>query len=306
VTVEEGDLIEEILRLKGERNAVILAHNYQMPEIQDIADLIGDSLDLARKAQTTDADVIVFCGVDFMSETTAMINPGKTVLMPARDASCPMAAMLPDDIIRKAREEHPNAEVVMYINTRAAAKVYADCVCTSSNAVKVVESMGSDKVIFAPDRNLAHYVQQKTDKELIVVPEKGMCIVHENITLKDVKNARQEHPDAKLTVHPEVPPKVQDEADHIGSTNQMIQYVKDTKWGEYIIGTEHGIIHRMQKEAPDKKYYPACTRAVCLNMKKTNLENLRDALDKMQYKVEVPKETAEKARAPIQRMLDLK
>ncbi|MFH1404110.1 MAG: quinolinate synthase NadA [Candidatus Altiarchaeota archaeon] len=299
------NITEEILKLKEDRNAVILAHNYQIPEIQDLGDFVGDSLDLARKAMNTDADVIVFCGVDFMAETAAILNPEKTVLLPAKTAQCPMAMLLTPEKIRKAREEHPDADVVMYINTHAAAKVYADCVCTSSNAIRIVEAMESETILFAPDRHLASYVQKNTSKKIIPVPDRGLCVVHNNIMLEDVREAREKHPDALLTVHPETPPEVQELADHIGSTNQMIRYVRETDNEEFIIGTEIGIIHRMRKEAPGKKYYPACERAVCRSMKEINLDNLREALDKMQHKVEVPKDIADKTRTAIERMLEL-
>ncbi|MFH0861786.1 MAG: quinolinate synthase NadA [Candidatus Altiarchaeota archaeon] len=304
--MDQGELVKDILKLKKCRNAVILAHNYQRPEIQDLGDFVGDSLELARKAQSTESDIIVFCGVDFMAETAAIINPGKTVLIPAWEALCPMAAMLPPETIRQAREENPDAEVVMYVNTTAAAKVYADCICTSANAVKVVNSMDADTILFAPDRNLAYYVAQRTKKRIITVPEKGMCVVHDRITVDDVMAARKAHPNAKVTVHPECIPDVQAIADHIGSTKQMIEYVKTDPSPEYIIGTEVDIAHRMRKEAPDKTFYPACEKAICRNMKKNTLENLRDALLNMQYKVVVPEKIVEKARKPIERMLALK
>ena len=298
-------LQKEILRLKKERNAVILAHNYQRPEIQDLGDFVGDSLELARKAQKTEADVIVFCGVDFMAETAAIVNPGKTVLLPAWDAMCPMAAMLPPEAIKRAREEHPEAEVVMYVNTLAAAKAYADCICTSANAVKVVNSMKADTILFAPDKNLAYYVAQRTKKNIIPVPQTGFCIVHENIKLEDVLKAKAEHPNAKLTVHPETPAEVQKIADHIGSTKQMIEYVKSSPDREFIIGTEVDIIYRMKKEAPGKSFYPACQKSICRNMKKITLENLHEALKNMQYRIEVPEKIADAARKPIERMLAL-
>jgi len=297
--------VEDILRLKEKRNAVILAHNYQRPEIQDLGDFLGDSLALARQAQTTDADVIVFCGVDFMAETAAIVNPDKTILLPEHTAQCPMAALLKDDVMRKAREEHPEAEVVMYINTRAESKTYADCICTSSNALKVVEAMDADSILFAPDKNLAHYVQERTKKKIIPVPEYGVCAVHNKMSREEVDKVVKAHPNAKLTVHPEVAADIQEIADHVGSTKQMIEYVKENPSKEFIIGTEVGIIHRMKKETPGKQFYPACDTAVCQNMKKINLQNLHESLEKMQYKIEVPEETAEKARAAIQKMLDL-
>jgi len=305
--VDQGETVKKILKLKKDRNAVILAHNYQRPEIQDLGDFVGDSLELARKARETKAEVIVFCGVDFMAETAAVVNPGKTVIIPAWDANCPLAAMLPPETIKAARKEHPEAGVVMYVNTSAASKVYADIICTSANAVKVVESMEADTILFAPDKNLAYYVAQRTKKMIIPVPENGNCIVHHRfITKEEVERARGEHPNAKLTVHPETVPEVQAMADHIGSTKQMIEYVKKDAGKEFIIGTEVDIIHRMRKEAQGKTFWPACEKAICRNMKKTTLENLHEALEKMQYKIEVPEKIAEKARTPIERMLALK
>ncbi len=304
--MDNEELVDAIKELKEGRNAVILAHNYQRGEVQDIGDFLGDSLGLSRKAGETKADVIVFCGVDFMAETAAIVNPGKTVLLPEHTAQCPMAALLPPETIKKAREEHPQAEVVMYINTHAAAKAYADCVCTSSNALKVVEAMDSDTILFAPDRHLGHYVQQQTSKKLIMVPEKGVCVVHNKIRLEDVEKAKKEHPDALVTVHPEVPPEVQAISDHVGSTSQMLKYVKETDHQEFIIGTEPGMIHRMEKETSGKKFYPACETAICQNMKKITLQHVYDALDKMQYEVTVPEDIAGKARDAIQRMLDIK
>ncbi len=299
------DLAEKILKLRAERNAVILAHNYQRPEIQDLADFVGDSLELARTAQSVDADVIVFCGVDFMAESAAILNPDKKVIMPVKEAMCPLAMMLPKEVIINAKERYPDAEVVMYVNTHAEAKAHADCICTSGNAVKVVEAMDADQIIFAPDKNLAHYVSLRTDKEIIPVPHYGMCIVHENIKLSDVKAAMAAHPKAKLTVHPEVPAEVQELAHHIGGTKGMVDFVKKDKGKEFIVGTENGLIHRMMKETHGKKFYPACETAICQNMKKTNLENLHQALKEMKHVITVPEDIAEAARIPLERMLTL-
>lgn len=301
--MEKEALVKDILRLRGERNAVILAHNYQRPEIQDLADFVGDSLELARKAQTTDAKVVVFCGVDFMAETAAIVNPDKTVLIPAWEAMCPLAAMLPPEVIKRAREEHPGAEVVMYVNTSAAAKVYADIICTSANAVAVTNSMESDTILFAPDKNLAYYVQQRTKKKVIPVPDYGICAVHHNIKAGHIEDAKRLHPQAKVTVHPECPPEVQVIANHIGSTKAMVEYVRTDTAKEYIVGTEVDILHRMRKEAPGKIFHPACDSAICRNMKKNTLENLHEALLNMQYKVELPQKIADAARKPIERML---
>lgn len=303
--MNDNELVKEIIELKKERNAVILSHNYQIGRIQDLADFVGDSFQLACSAKQTDADIIVFCGVDFMAETAAIINPEKKVLLPDMDAQCPMAAMLPEETIKKAREDYPDAAVVMYINTIAEAKTHADCICTSGNAVKVVENMDSDTILFAPDRNLAHYVRQRTEKDIIAVPPDGICIVHERILPEDILNIKSFHPHALLAVHAECRPKVQAMADHVGSTKTMLDFVGESDADEFIIGTEPGIIHRMKKQSPNKTFYPAKESSICLNMKKINLLNLKQALEEIRYEVEVPKEIARAARAPIERMLQI-
>ncbi|MBM3309669.1 MAG: quinolinate synthase NadA, partial [Candidatus Altiarchaeales archaeon] len=259
--MDYGRLQSEIKKLKEERNAVILSHNYQRPEVQDIADFLGDSYGLSREAAKTKADIIVFCGVDFMAETAKILNPEKTVLLPAREALCPMAMLLTSQQIIEAKKRHPDAEVVLYVNTHAEQKALADYVCTSGNAVKVVNAVKSDTVIFGPDVNLTYYVQKRTKKRLITVPERGVCQTHHQITLKDVLNARKEHPNAKVVVHPETPPAVQDMADHIASTEGIINYCKKSKSREFIIGTENGILYRMGKEIPGKKFHQASPMA---------------------------------------------
>jgi quinolinate synthase len=298
-------LHEEIRRLKKERNAVILGHNYQRPEVQDIADFVGDSYGLSRKAAETDADVIVFCGVDFMAETAKILNPEKTVLIPALEAMCPMAMLLTSQQLIEAKKKHPKAEVVLYVNTHAEQKALADCICTSSNAAKVVNAMKSDTIIFGPDVNLAYYIQKRTGKRIICVPEKGVCPTHHQISLKDVEKARREHPQAKLVVHPEVPPEVQDAADAIASTEGIITYCKNSPAGEFIIGTEKGILYRMHKEIPGKKFYKASDMALCPTMKTITLEKVAASLRNMQNKVELPEDIARKARRALQRMLEL-
>ncbi|MDD5111679.1 MAG: quinolinate synthase NadA [Candidatus Altiarchaeota archaeon] len=303
--MDNSHLQSEIRALKKERNAVILAHNYQRPEVQDVADYLGDSYGLSREAAKTDADVIVFCGVDFMAETAKILNPEKTVLIPAVEALCPMAMLLTSDDIVKARKQYPGAEVVLYINTHASEKALCDCVCTSGNAVKVVNAMKSDTIIFGPDLNLAHYVRKRTGKRIVPVPEKGVCPTHHQITLKDVEQARKKHPDAKLVVHPEVPAEVQDVADHIASTEGIIEYCKKSPGKEFIIGTEKGILYRMHKEIPGKKFYPASDMAICPTMKTITLEKVLSSLKNMQNRVEVPQDTAIKARKSIERMLEI-
>ena len=300
------EIVKEILELKKQRNAVILAHNYQRPEVQDIADFVGDSLGLSRKASAADAKVIVFCGVDFMAETAAMINPNKTVLLPAEWALCPMAMLLSLDALLKKQKEYPDAQTVLYINTHADVKAHADCICTSANADKVVNAMKADTVIFGPDRNLAYYVRKRSKKKIVVVPEYGLCPTHHMIQVEDVMKARQAHPKAELVVHPEVIPEVQDMADHIASTEGMIAYCKQSPVEEFILGTEVGILHRMHKEMPGKKFYPASEMSFCNTMKMITLHHVRDSLKEMKHKVTVPKETADKARKAIERMLALK
>lgn len=303
--MNQSELQKEVSRLKKERNAVILAHNYQRPEVQDVADFIGDSYGLSRSAAETKADVIVFCGVDFMAETAKILNPEKIVLIPALEALCPMAMLLSSEHIIEARKRYPGAEVVLYINTHAEQKALADCISTSGNAVKIVNAMKSDTVIFGPDVNLSYYVQKRSRKKIVTVPEKGVCQTHHQITLRDVEKARREHPDARLVVHPEVPPEVQDIADHIASTEGILDYCKKSGEKEFIIGTENGILYRMRKEIPGKVFYKASEMALCPTMKTITLPKIIASLKSMQNQVELPEEIASKARRALQRMMEL-
>jgi quinolinate synthase len=300
--VQGGSFIhDEILRLKRDRHAIILAHNYQTADVQDIADLTGDSLELSRAAATMDGDVIVFCGVDFMAETAAIISPEKTVLLPANDACCPMADMITADELKLVKSRHPEAAVVCYVNTTAEVKAESDICCTSSNAVKVVNSLQEDRIIFVPDRNLGLYTQRFTKKEIL--PWEGFCTVHDRITPDHVRKAHNLHPDAIILVHPECRPEVIDLADHVASTSGIIRYVGDSAKKEFIIGTETGILHRIGKESPTKKCYPLSPEAICTNMKKTDLNKVRDALISLQPRITVPEEIAHRARCAIERML---
>ncbi|MEI7856756.1 MAG: quinolinate synthase NadA [Methanomicrobiales archaeon] len=294
---------DEILALKKERNAIILVHNYQLPEVQDIADLCGDSLELSRAAATMEGEVIVFCGVDFMAETAAILSPDKTVLLPAPDACCPMAQMISAEELRFAKARNPNAAVVCYVNTTAEVKAESDICCTSSNAIKVVNSVEQDRIIFVPDRNLGRYAARFTKKE--VLPWEGFCIVHDQITPAQVAAARRAHPGAVLLVHPECRPEIIDLADHVASTSGIINYVRTTPGLEFIIGTENGILHRLAKECPEKQCYPLSSAAVCRNMKKTDLTKVRDALQTLRPRIIVPEEIADRARGAIERMLAL-
>jgi len=299
----DSSLRNEILRLKKERNAIILAHNYQIAGVQDIADLTGDSLELSRAAATLEGDVIVFCGVDFMAETAALLSPEKTVLLPAADACCPMAEMITAAELRLVKSQHPDAAVVCYVNTTAGVKAESDICCTSSNAVTVVNSLAEGQVIFVPDRNLARYVARFTKKEIL--PFEGFCIVHDQITPAHVKAAQERHPGAKVVVHPECRPEVIDRADIVASTSGMIRHVCTSPDTSFIIGTEVGILHRIKKECPEKLCYPLMEAAVCRNMKKTDLAAVRDALLLLRPRITVPEEIALRARRPIERMLAL-
>ncbi len=301
--MEHEKLVEEILRLKEERNAIIMAHNYQLPEIQDIADFLGDSLELARKAVNVDAEVIVFAGVDFMAETAKILNPEKTVLLPTRRATCAMANMLKPEHIIEAKKKYPDAPVVLYVNTTAETKAYADVTVTSANAVKIVEKLESDVIIFGPDKNLAHYVAKQTGKKVIPVPEYGHCYVHRQFTLEDVERARRLHPNAKLMVHPECEPEVQERADIIVSTGGMIRRACEHE--EWVVFTEREMVYRLSKLYPEKKFYPAREGAFCIGMKAITLKHIYESLRDMKYPVEVPEEIAEKARKAIEKMLEM-
>lgn len=298
---DTADLRADILRLKEEHSAIILAHNYQLPEVQDIADLTGDSLELSRAAAAMEGEVIVFCGVDFMAETAAILSPEKTVLLPSAEACCPMADMITAAELKLVKSKHPDAAVVCYVNTTAEVKAESDICCTSSNAVKVVNSVASDTVIFVPDRNLAAYAARFTEKTIL--PWEGFCIVHDQITPGDVREARKIHPDAEVIVHPECRPGVIDLADYVASTSGMITRVGASPAKKFIIGTEIGILHRLAKEFPEKKCYPLSGSAVCQNMKKTDQKKVLLSLKTMKPRITVPEDVASRARTAIERML---
>lgn len=299
------DLADSILRLKEAKNAVILAHNYQVAEIQDIADFLGDSLELSRKAVAVDTDLIVFCGVDFMAETAKILNPDKRVVVPDADACCPMAEMLDLQYLKDLQAANPDADTVLYVNTLAEEKAECDCVCTSANADRIVNAMESDKVIFGPDQNLAYYVEKRTDKEIIVAPPTGMCVVHHGMTMKDLEGARKEHPRAEVVVHPECPPKLQEAADAIASTSGMLRYCRDSDAEGFIIGTENGMLYRLEKEIPGKEFYPLAPDAICRNMKKNTLEKVHSALKDEKPAIAVPEEVRLRSKKAIDRMLEL-
>lgn len=300
---EKKTAAEKIAGLKSEYNATILAHNYQLPEIQDIADLTGDSLELARAAAAMDSEMLIFCGVDFMAETAAILSPDKKVILPAPDARCPMADMITAGEVKVLRERFPGAAVVAYVNTSAEVKAESDICCTSANAVAVVKSVDSDKVIFLPDRNLARYVARFTEKEII--PWEGYCIVHDRISPSDIVHARHLHPDAEVLVHPECRPGVIDLADFVYSTSGMIRHACGSRSKEFIIGTETGLLYQLEKRCPGKNFIPLSEKAVCTNMKKTGLTELLGALERKGPIVRVPEDIASRARDAIERMLEI-
>ena len=296
------NITERIQQLKAERNAVILAHNYQPAEIQEIADMLGDSLELSRLAAGVDAQVIVFCGVTFMAETAAILNPEKTVLLPRLDAGCPMADMITAPDLLKVREQHLGVPIVTYVNTTAAVKAESDLCCTSANAIKVVESLtDAGTVYMAPDKNLAQYAARHTDKK--VLHWNGFCPIHNNLTADDIAQARAKYPGAKLLAHPECRPEVLEMADGVFSTSGMLKYVAESSHDAFIIATEVGILHPMAKAAPGKKLYPASPRMICADMKKTSLEDVVTSLETLQPRITVPEETRVRALAAVERML---
>jgi len=306
VTGENMSLTEKILKLKKEKKALILAHNYQRPEIQDVADYVGDSIELSRKAaQEKDAQMIVFSAVDFMAESAAILNPTKKVLLPCLGARCPMAQMVTADEIKRAKNKHPKAPVVMYVNTLASSKALCDVCCTSANAVEVIKSLDAETILFGPDHNLAEYVAEKTGKTLIPVPECGFCPTHLLFQPEDVSVLKMQYPDATVMVHPECSTEMRKVADFVGSTSKMCRYAKESNAKTFIVGTEEGILHRLRTENPTKNFYLAYPDAVCPNMKLTTLDRLYTALKEEKNVVRVPEKVAKKARASLERMFEV-
>jgi quinolinate synthase len=293
------NLTTSVKKLKKERNAIILAHVYQRGEVQDIADYVGDSLDLSRMAVDTKADVIVFCGVDFMAETAVILNPYKTVLLPDKNAGCGLADMATEKQIIKLKKQNPGAEVVSYVNSSAEVKAASDICCTSANAISVVNSLSCDTVLFIPDKNLGSHVAEHTDKKIILWD--GYCYVHENISVNKLKYLKDEHPGAEIIVHPECPNDIRHMADFIGSTSQMSRYVKELRQKEFIVGTEDNFVYRLKSDNSDKYFYPVNT--LCEGMNTITLEKVKFALEKMEYKVTVPEEIREKAEIALDKML---
>ena len=302
---EIAELNAEISKFKKERNAVILAHNYQRPEVQDMGDFVGDSLGLAQEATKTDADIIVLCGVSFMAETAKLLNMEKTVLIPAEKANCPMAEMVNGDDIAELKREHPNSIVISYVNTTAETKAFTDICCTSSNALKIVRSIDKDTtVIFTPDTNLGHYIKRETGRENMVIWS-GLCPTHHILTADMVQKAKDTYPDAPVVVHPECKMEVIELADEVSSTGGMLKYAEATTEPIVLIGTERGMIYPLSKRNAKTKFIPLSEEMYCPTMKMGTLRNLRDSLKFMQFEVEVKLEYVEPARRSIERMLEL-
>ncbi len=302
--MSDEELIQKILKLKAERDAVILAHNYQIGEVQDIADFRGDSLGLSIEASKVKAKVILFCGVKFMAETAKIISPDRIVLMPDENAGCPMANMITVRQLKELKKKHPSALVVCYVNTTAAIKAESDICCTSANAVKVVNSLPKDvPIIFIPDKSLGEYVSKKSGREMILW--NGYCPTHHYILARDIISAKEKHPDAVVMVHPECTSDVIDLADQVLSTGGMCKFARESNVKEFIVGTEIGLLYTLRKENPDKKFYPATTLADCPNMKLNTLEKILWSLEDMVYEITVPEDIRARAWNTIKKMLDL-
>ncbi|GAB4245576.1 MAG: quinolinate synthase NadA [Thermoleophilia bacterium] len=302
--MDYGPQQEELRALARQKNAVVLAHNYQRPEVQDAADYVGDSLGLSRTAAEIDAEIILFCGVDFMAETAAILAPERTVILPEPRANCPMAGMVDTEGLKRLQDEHPGAITVSYVNTTAEVKALSDVCCTSANAAKVVSSLPADReIIFTPDCNLGAWTARQTGRDLILW--QGYCPTHDLIEPEDIQAAREEHPEAEVVVHPECRIEVSLLADAVESTSGMIRYCRESSAQEFIIGTELGMIHRLEKDVPGKRFYPATRSAICPNMKLTTLRKAVAALEAGAPVVQVPEEVREKALRAVRRMVEI-
>ncbi len=300
----QNKIIEKIKTLKINKDAFILAHLYQSKEIQQIADFVGDSFELAKKAKEVINSVIVFCGVDFMAESAKILNHTKTVLLPVLDASCPMADMITADDVIALKKKYPNATVVCYVNTSAQVKAVCDVCCTSSNAVKIVNALPNKQIIFVPDENLGSFVaQQIKDKEIILYS--GYCIVHKRVTVNDLELAKNAHPNAKILVHPECVDEIIKMADFAGSTGQILNFVKNSNENEFIIGTEQGILYPLQEQNKNKTFYLLTPKLLCVNMKKTHLEDVLRCLETNTYEITISEDIINKAKNSLNKMMEL-
>jgi len=303
MTLSRAELRGKIFNLKEQRKAIILTHNYQLGEVQDVADFVGDSLELSQKAARTDAEVIVFCGVHFMAETASILCPDRAVLLPDLQAGCPMADMITAESLRARKWELPEATVVCYINSTAEVKAESDVCCTSANAVKVIESLDAREILFVPDQYLGQYVATKTNKPMHLWS--GFCPTHARIEPQDITRLKRDYPQAKVVVHPECRPEVIALADAVLSTSGMCRFARETKAKEIIVGTEIGIIYRLRKENPEKKFMPVSEQAVCPTMKLITMEKIIWALEEMSYEVKVPEQIRVRAKGAVDRMLEV-
>jgi len=294
---------EKINRLRRQRRAVILAHNYQIEAVQMVADFLGDSLDLSRKAASVNQDVIVFAGVKFMAETAKVLAPDKTVLLPRLDAGCPMADMITVEDLRQLKQDHPKAAVVTYVNSSVEIKAESDVCCTSANAVRVVENVKARDIIFIPDRNLGRFVQSRVPEKRIILFE-GYCYVHNRIKREEIDVMKERYPDAEIIVHPEVRPEVADMADAVLSTSQMLHHVARSRKKRFVVATEQGLLERMKREYPGKEFFPAFRAKICSNMKRTGLQDIERSLELNQYEIVIDADISRQAFRSLEKMLE--
>jgi len=297
------EMINRIRVLKQERNAIILSHYYQHDEVQDIADYLGDSFGLSQKAATTDADMIVFCGVKFMAESAKILSPEKTVVLPEKMAGCPMADMVDAAGLREMKNKYPGYTVVTYVNSTAAVKAESDVCCTSSNALQIVESIDNDKILFVPDKNLGTYVADRTNKEVVVWD--GYCNTHYRVQIEDIEKVREKLPKVPILIHPECRPEVVAMADYAGSTAGILKFARESNEDTLIIGTEQGILYQLKKENPDKKFYVLSPKLICPNMKKTQLDKVLNSLENTEFEITITENIREKAYQSLNKMLEL-
>lgn len=297
------NMIEEIQKLKIKKNALILAHNYQLPQVQEIADIVGDSLKLSQEAKNTNKDIIVFCGVDFMAETAKILSPKKKILLPVKDSVCPMAEMVDIEVVREYKRKNPEVKIVTYVNSKIDLKIESDICCTSSNAVSIIEKLEGEKVLFLPDKNLGSFIKSRVTNKNIILWS-GYCPIHENFKPEKLRKLKEKHKNALALVHPESPLETLEEADFIGSTSQIIDYVKKSNNKEFIIGTEIGILHKLAEER-DKVFYPISERGICSNMKKTRLKDIYRVLKDENNEIIIEEDLLARAYEPIAKMLEL-
>ena len=302
--MDKQTMISNINRMKKEQNAVIVAHSYQVDDVQEIADIVGDSFALSQYCASSDADTIVFCGVHFMAESAKILSPEKTVLLPEINAGCPMADMVTAEALREAKKKYPGAAVVCYINSSAEVKAECDVCCTSSNALSVIRSIDKKDILFVPDKNLGSYVANMCPEKNIILWE-GYCITHHKIRTSEVLESKRLHPDAILLVHPECQPEIQQLADFVGSTKQIIDYAKTSEHDKFIIGTEMGVLYQLKKDSPTKTFYMMSTGLICPNMKKTSLQSVHDALALKRYEINLDKDIIERAAHSLNKMLEV-